>query len=116
MAKNKKKTEQSKETSDSQILIELLEYLDILNGVLSAIQETIEAGADRVKLGKKGKGVKVEKALDNATLDLTRKTIQVRAIRALRDGVIDSTLSDVLEDAVSDDAARESQAHLYRKE
>jgi hypothetical protein len=84
--------------SDGELLDGLLDYLDTFNGVLSAIHDALENGETVVRLRPRAKGTPIIKALDSASLDLTRHTIQVRAQRALRDGLPDETLEEVLDE------------------
>lgn len=51
-----------------------------------------------VRLRPRAKGVPPLKALDNASLGLTRRSMQVHAQRALRDGLPDETLGEVLDE------------------
>ena len=96
--KKQYEAEPEQQPNDGELLDGLLEYLDTFNGVLTAVHNALQDGRDTVKLRPRAKGVPPLRALDNASLDLTRQTMQVRAQRALRDGVPDETLGEVLDE------------------
>ena len=83
--------------ADGVLLDELLEHLDTLATLLDLTQEAMSDGADVVKLTPRSKGVAVAVAVDRCALDLLETTLQVRAQRALRDGLPDATLQAILD-------------------
>ena len=95
--------------SNRELLDGLLDYVDVLTGTLDLLPEHLTEGAQTVTLDD---GTKTDvaplNALSNAINDLTSKAIQVRAQRAIRDGVLGETLGEVLGELAPEEAS-ESQ-------
>lgn len=89
---------------DAEMLGELLEYLDVLSGNLDLLHEHLADGAQVVTLddGEETTLAPLD-ALNNAGLDLTRKVMQLRAQRALRDGTLDDATREVLDHLTEDE-------------
>lgn len=86
--------------ADSVLLDELLERLDTVSVLLDITQEAMSDGTDVVKITPRSKGVPVAVAVDRCALDLVRLVLQVRAQRAIRDGVPDAKMAALLDEAV----------------
>ncbi|HEY0072504.1 MAG TPA: hypothetical protein VGB77_00255 [Abditibacteriaceae bacterium] len=87
---------------DSAMLDELLEDMDTFGAMLDRAGKAVKQGKPDVRLIPRGKAQLVGDAIDQLGVAMTRRTLQVRAQRALRDGVIDETLSDVLNELAPD--------------
>lgn len=103
-------SEEKSEASDRELLDGLLDYMDVLTGTLDLLLEHLSEGALVVTLDD-GTTTDVPPldALSNAINDLTGKAMQVRAQRAMRDGVLDETLDEVLEELASGEAGRSQE-------
>ena len=87
---------------DSEMLVELLEDMDTFGAMLDRAGQAVKQGRPDVRLIPRGKVRPVGEALDELGLAMTRRTMQVRAQRALRDGAPDDTLREVLDELAPD--------------
>lgn len=89
-------------TDDGALLSELLDDLDAITGMIERTREAVARGKPDVRLIPRGKVRSIADALDELGDALTRRTMQARAQRALRDGVVDETLRAALDAAEGD--------------
>lgn len=87
---------QSEAPADAELLTDLLDDLDAITGMIERTRAAVEKGKGEVRLIPRGKARSIESALDELGDALTRRTLQIRAQRAQRDGVIDTALSSAL--------------------
>lgn len=87
--------------TDGELLVELLDDLDAVTGMIERTRVAVAKGRADVRLIPRGQSRSIEGALDELGNVLTRRTLQVRAARALRDGHADETLSDALDEIES---------------
>ena len=84
---------------DGALLVELLDDLDAITGMIERTREAVAKGRPDVRLIPRSKARPIADALDELGDALTRRTLQVRAQRALRDGEVDETLRAALDAA-----------------
>ena len=82
--------------TDCELLVELLDDLDAITGMIERTRAAVTKGRADVRLIPRGKALPIAGALDQLGDALTRRTLQVRAQRALRDGQTDDALSAAL--------------------
>jgi hypothetical protein len=78
-AKANKPTKPQQSASDSELLDEVLEFMDTAIGSLDMVQEALEEGQETIP----EIGVTPLEALDNAINNMTSKTMKIRAKRVL---------------------------------
>jgi hypothetical protein len=82
--------------SDAELLAELLGDLSAVVGMLERVRLAVAKGRADVRLIPRGQAQSIEAALDDLGDVLTRRTLEVRAARAVRDGTLDEDLKDAL--------------------
>ncbi|RYX80631.1 hypothetical protein EON83_27785 [bacterium] len=81
---------------DSTMIADVLDDLDVFVGMIERTRVAVAKGKTEVRLVPRGKLYSVEAALDELGDAMTRRSLQVRAQRSLRDGVTDAKMQEVL--------------------
>lgn len=85
--------------TDTEILGDLVLDLEAITGMLERTRVAVAKGKPDVRLYARAKPVSIHDALDELGDILTRRTLQVRAQRAERDGTTDEVLQAALDAA-----------------
>jgi len=88
---------------DGALLSELLDDMDAFTGMVERTRAAVAKGKPDVRLVPRGKARTIAAALDDIGDAMTRRTLQVRAQRAIRDGVPDAKLSAILDELAGED-------------
>lgn len=92
-------TEGTAVATDSEMLTDLVLDLEAITGMVERTRAAVAKGKTEVRLIPRSKPVAIAAALDELGDILTRRTLQVRAQRAQRDGTTDEVLEAALDAA-----------------